>query len=131
VKLLKDLLILIRCFLAPRQPPQRGGFFNGRIHLRRVRLSDILTTFIYTKEKKARDISVECILLKTFIQKSLKLRTASVRKCKMYVGIYREIRLGLSFFATIAFTLQYIKVKNKIVYKSYKDNSNCYLPEQE
>jgi hypothetical protein len=98
VKLLKDLLILIRCFLAPRQPPQRGGFFNGRIHLRRVRLSDILTTFIYTKEKKARDISVECILLKTFIQKSLKLRTASVRKCKMYVGIYREIRLGLSFF---------------------------------
>ena len=69
--------------------------------------------------------------LKTFIQKSLKLRKASVRKCKMYVGIYREIRLGLSFFATIAFTLQYIKVKNKIVYKSYKDNSNCYLPEQE
>ena len=56
MKLLKDLLILIRCFLAPRQPPQRGGFFNGRIHLRRVRLSDILTTFIYTKEKKARDI---------------------------------------------------------------------------
>jgi hypothetical protein len=53
VKLLKDLLILIRCFLAPRQPPQRGGFFNGRIHLRRVRLSDILTTFIYTKEKKS------------------------------------------------------------------------------
>jgi len=49
----------------------------------------------------------------------------------MYVGIYREIRLGLSFFATIAFTLQYIKVKNKIVYESYKDNSNCYLPEQE
>jgi hypothetical protein len=49
----------------------------------------------------------------------------------MYVGIYREIRLGLSFFATIAFTLQYIKVKNKIVHKSHKDNSNCYFPEQE
>jgi hypothetical protein len=56
VKLLKDLLILIRCFLAPRQPPQRGGVFNGRIHFRRVRLSEILTTFIYTKEKKQLEL---------------------------------------------------------------------------
>ncbi len=49
----------------------------------------------------------------------------------MYVGLHREIGIGLSPFATIGITLVYIKVKYKIVYKSYKENSNCHLPEQE